>query len=61
MGGTAERYRVTRETRLGDSNVVPDILIWKNAKPRFWIELKDTGTFKRPSAEADWKITEYEH
>ncbi len=52
LKGTAETYRVTCETRLG--NVVPDILIFKNNKPRIWIELKDTGSFKRLSAEADW-------
>lgn len=52
--GTAERYRVTCETRLPGSNVVPDILIWKNDDPRFWVELKDTRTFNRAAAEADW-------
>jgi hypothetical protein len=51
--GTAERYSVACEARLG--NVVPDILVWKNEEPRFWIELKDTRTFNRTSAEADWK------
>jgi hypothetical protein len=55
IGGTAKGYRVTCEVRLADTNVVPDILIFRNGKPRIWIELKDTGSFNRRAAEADWK------
>jgi hypothetical protein len=46
---------VTCETHLPDTNVVPDILIFRNGKPRIWIELKDTASFNRKAAEADWK------
>lgn len=55
IGGTAKGYRVTCETHLPDTNVVPDILIFRNGKPRIWIELKDTASFNRKAAEADWK------
>jgi hypothetical protein len=55
IGGTAKGYRVTCETRLPDTNVVPDILIFRNGKPRIWIELKDTASFNPKAAEADWK------
>jgi len=55
IGGTAKGYRVTCETHLPDTNVVPDILIFRNGKPRIWIELKDTALFNRKAAEADWK------
>ncbi len=58
LGGSAERYSVTCEARLG--KVRPDILIWRGKHPRFWIELKDTGTFNKASAEADWqKLRKY--
>ncbi len=55
VGGTAKGYRVTCETRLPGTNVVPDILIFRNDKPRIWIELKDTASFNPKAAEADWK------
>jgi hypothetical protein len=55
IGGTAKGYRVTCETHLPDTNVVPDILIFRNGKPRIWIELKDTASFNPKAAEADWK------
>jgi hypothetical protein len=56
MAGTAKGYRVTCETRLlGENVVVPDILIYRNGNPRIWIELKDTASFTRKLAEADWK------
>ena len=58
MSGTAKTYRVSCEQRLG--NVIPDILVWKDKAPRFWIELKDTRTFNKASANADWeKLRKY--
>lgn len=50
-----KRYCVVCEPHLADTNVVPDILIFKNRKPRIWIELKDTGSFNRKKAAADWE------
>jgi hypothetical protein len=55
IGGSAKRYRVTCETHLPVAKVVPDILIFGSGKPHIWIELKDTGSFNRKAAEADWK------
>jgi len=46
---------VTCETHLPVTQVVPDILIFRSGKPHIWIELKDTGSFNRKAAEADWK------
>jgi len=55
IGGKAEKYkyRVTCEKRV--AGVIADILIWRGKNPRFWIELKDTGRFRKALAEADWK------
>ena len=55
IGGSAKKYRVTCETHLPVTNVVPDILIFKGRNPHIWIELKDTGSFNGKAAEADWK------
>lgn len=55
IGGSANGYRVTCETHLPVTKVVPDILIFKGRHPHIWIELKDTGSFNRKAAEADWK------
>ncbi len=48
-------YCVSCEVRLPNTNVVPDILIWKKNDPRIWIELKDTKTFDSGKAKADWE------
>jgi len=54
LGENAKSYRVTCETHLAGTNVIPDILIWRKEKPYIWIELKDTRTFNRVAAVADW-------
>lgn len=48
-------YCVSCEVHLPNTNVVPDILIWKKNDPRIWIELKDTKTFDSGKARADWE------
>ena len=53
FGGTATGYRVSCETRLGSK--IPDLIVWKNGKPRFFIECKDTSGFKLGSARKDWE------
>ncbi len=54
MGPAADKYRVTCETRLQETNIAPDVLLWKGKHPRIWIELKDTRRFEKSKAEADW-------
>jgi hypothetical protein len=59
MDGTASQYRVACKTHLPETNVVPDILIWKGKHPRI-CELKDTGTFNEKRAQRDWhKLQEF--
>src|SRR6266404_2926885 len=52
---SASHHVVTCNPRFKACDGIPDILIWKNGKPRFWVELKDRTKFHENVAGDDWE------